>query len=230
MINGLLTLTLWYLATNIYFPSWAIQEIEELIYNFLWNDKKPLLNRDILALLITEGGLNIPRVADKIQALRINTIKRLLTHEQAHWKFFNSHFLRLSHVTTDKHTLALDYTTQLINRHIPLFRRDLLTSWFNHTDNHIRTNTPITFPDITKEPLFLNPLVTTNNDTLYYLDWIKASIITIQDLCYSVIPGFMPTLAVHELLTKNDENSTRTLQKTAQELNKIKQAVPTQWK
>ena len=79
-------------------------------------------------------------------------------------------------------------------------------------------------------PLFLNPLIATNNDTLYHLDCIKAGIITIQELCYSVIPGFIPTLAVHELLTQNGKDSTRTLQKTTQELNKSQQAIPTQWK
>ena len=34
VINGLLTSTLWYLATNIHFPAWAIQEIEDIIYSF----------------------------------------------------------------------------------------------------------------------------------------------------------------------------------------------------
>ena len=229
VINGLLTSTLWYLATNIHFPSWAIHELEEINYKFLWNDKKPLLNRDILALPLTEGGLNIPRIADKLQALRITTLKRLLTHGKAHWKFLTSHFLRLSHMPTGKHTLALAYTAQHIDRHIPLFHKDLLTSWLHHTNNHICTHPPITFPDIMQEPLFLNPLITTNSATLYYLDWIKAGIITIQDLCYAVIPGFMPPLAIHELLTQTDENSTRTLQHTTQELNRIEQAIPAQW-
>ena len=229
MINGLLTSTLWYLATNIHFPSWAIHELEEIIYKFLWNDKKPLLNRDILALPLTEGGLNIPRIADKLQALRITTLKRLLTHGKAHWKFLTSHFLRLSHMPTGKHTLALAYTAQHIDRHIPLFHKDLLTSRLHHTKNHIRTHPPITFPDIMQEPLFLNPFITTNSATLYYLDWIKAGTITIQDLCYAVIPGFMPPLAIHELLTQTDENSTRTLQHTTQELNRIEQAIPAQW-
>ena len=222
IINSLLTSTLWYLATNIHFPPWAIQEIEDIVCNFLWNNKKPLLNRDILALPITQGSLNIPRVADKIRALRLNTIKRLLTHEQAHWKFFTSHFLRLSHMPTGKHTLTLDYTIQHIDRHIPLFHRDLLTAWLAHSDHHTRINTPVTLPDVMKEPLFRNPVISDNNDTIYYIDWIKAGIIFVEDLCYSVIPGFLPPLAIHELLTHNDENPTRTLQQTTYELTQIR--------
>ena len=78
VINGLLTSPLWYHAFNIHFPPWAIQEIEEIIYSFLWDNKRPSINRDILALPITEGGLNIPGIAHSIQALRLNTIRRLL--------------------------------------------------------------------------------------------------------------------------------------------------------
>jgi len=37
VINGLLTSTLWYLATNIHFQSWAIQETEDIIHTFLWD-------------------------------------------------------------------------------------------------------------------------------------------------------------------------------------------------
>lgn len=91
-MNGLLTWTLWYLATNVHFPFLAVQEIEVIIYSFLCNNKRHLLNRDVLALPIEKGGLNILRISDKIQALRLNTIKRLFTHEQANSKFLTSHF------------------------------------------------------------------------------------------------------------------------------------------
>ena len=69
VINGLLTSTLWYHAANIHFPPWAIQEIKEIVYAFLWDNKKPTINRHIIALPLTEGGLNIPRIARKIQRL-----------------------------------------------------------------------------------------------------------------------------------------------------------------
>ena len=229
VINGLLTSTLWYLATNIHFPAWAVQEIEDIVYSFLWDYKRPLLNRDVLSLPIAEGGLNLPRLTDKIQALRLNTIKRLLTPDQAYWKLFTSHFLRLTHMPLGKYTLALNYTLHHIDRHIPSFHRDLLTAWHTHADYHQRIHPPITLPDILKEPLFHNPLISANNAPLLYSDWTKAGVLSIEDICYSVIPGFLPPLAVHELLTQNDENTTRTLQRTTRELTQIQQALPTHW-
>ena len=229
VINGLLTSTLWYHAANIHFPPWAIQEIEEIIYAFLWDNKRPAINRDILALAINEGGLNIPRIAQKIQALRINTIRRLLSHEQAHWKFLTRHFLRVSHMPTGKHTLALHFTTQHMYPSIPQFHRHLLTAWLQHTNYHKRKNTPITLPDILHEPLFRNPLITTNNSFFYHRDWTRAGIITVRDLCYAVVPGFLPALAIHEIFTHQDNNPTRKLQHTIHELTEIQQALPTFW-
>ena len=198
-------------------PEWTITEIETQIYNFLWNNKRPLLTRDILLLRLTEGGLNIPRIATKIQALRINTLRCLLNLEKAHWKFFTSHFLRLSNMDTGKHTLALSYTIQQIDRTIPAFHKELLTSWLRHSDYHIPTYPPVTLPDILQEPIFLNPIFNNPGFTFQWTDWVRAGIVRVADLCYVTIPGFLPTIAVHELLT-SDIDSRRTFEKTEREL------------
>ena len=44
VINGLLTSALWYSATSVHLPPWAISQIESEIYNFFWNSKKPSLH------------------------------------------------------------------------------------------------------------------------------------------------------------------------------------------
>ena len=229
LINGLLTSTLWYHAANLHFPTWAIQEIEDIIYNFLWDGKRPLINRDIIALPLAEGGLNIPRIAKKIQALRLNSVRRLLSHEQAHWKYLTSHFLRLSNMPTGKHTFALNYDIQHIDPNIPHFHRELLAAWLHHANYHTRTNPPAILEDILQEPLFKNPLITVNSNTLYYRQWIKADIITVKDICYSVIPGFMPALAIHEILTQHNDDTRRSLQQTIHELTELQQALPSYW-
>lgn len=67
VINGLLTSTLWYNATFLPVPSWAITEIEESIYNFFWNYKHHLVNKDILALPVQHGGFNVPWIKQKLR-------------------------------------------------------------------------------------------------------------------------------------------------------------------
>lgn len=84
IINGLLTSTLWYTATSSHFPKWAITVMEQAIYNFFWDYKYPLTTHEILALPTSEGGHNIHRLAPKIEALRLNTLHRLLNPEPVH--------------------------------------------------------------------------------------------------------------------------------------------------
>ena len=128
-----------------------------------------------------------------------------------------------------KRTLTLDFNIQHVHPNIPHFHKDLLTAWLQHTNNHTRTNPPATLADILHEPLFKNPLITVNNNTLYYREWIRAEILTIKDICYSVIPGFLPDLAIHEILTRHNENTTRSLQQTKHELHELQQAFPNYW-
>ena len=110
LINSLVTSTLCYSVTSVAVPSWAITQIEQAIYRFFWNNKHPLVNRDILSLPLKEGGFNIPRLETRIQAFRLNTLRRLLSEEEAHWKHFTSYFLRVSNLYLGKMTLIMDFT------------------------------------------------------------------------------------------------------------------------
>ena len=129
VINDLLTSTLWYCATSLSIPSWAVKQIEQGICRFFRSGKKPLVNRDILALPLKEGGFNIVRLASKIQALRLNTLCRIIIGEEAHSKHFTAYFLRVSGTSLGKLTLALDYKTWDIDYDIPSLHRKLLTTW-----------------------------------------------------------------------------------------------------
>ena len=227
VINGLLTSTLWYNATSLSMPSWAVSQIEQAIYSFFWNNKHPLVNRDILALPLKEGGFNIPRLETKIQAFRLNTLKRLLSGEDAHWKYFTAYFLRVSKMRLGKLVLALDYSPQRIDRDIPTFHKELLIAWHKHKQHRTRTHIPETLVDILNEPLFLNELITVHDKPLFYADWVAAGISRVKDICYEAVPGYLPTRAIHEILT--GDNDTHTLSRTVRELNEIHSAIPQKW-
>ena len=228
VINGLLTSTLWYNATTLAMPAWAISQIEELIYDFFWSYNRHLVNKDILALPLKEGGFNIPRLKTKIQALRLNTLRRLLSEEQAHWKHFTAHYLRISNLCSGKMSLALDYSLQYIDRHINSFHKELLTAWYRHKDHHARTRSPDSVTDILNESLFLNPVITTEDKPLIFADWIAAGITRMRDICYEVVPGYLPVSAIHEILTDRAEIM-RDVSRTTRELEKLLDAIPRQW-
>ena len=229
VINGLLTSTLWYNATTLPVPSWAITKIEQTIYNFFWSNKRHLVNKDILALPVQHGGFNIPRIEIKIQALRLNTLRRLLTKEDAHWKHFAGYFLRVSSMQLGKLTLALHYSPRQIDRDIPTFYRELLIAWHKHQPLRTRSHIPNKLPDVLNEPLFQNDLITIDNQPLAHSDWVASGITQVKDICYEAIPGYLPTRAIHELLTEQEDDNTRTLSRTTREFNELKSAIPQEW-
>ena len=231
VINGFLTSTLWYTATSCAILSWAISEIERSIYAFFWDNKAPLVNRDILALPTSEGGFNIHKIQWKINALRINTLRRLLNPAQAHWKSFMTHFLRVSNMHLGKLTLATTYSPTQIDQHIPAFHQDLLHAWATHRPHHSRTNTPVTLPDILNEPLFHNELIQLDGKPLYNSNWINAGITQIKDICYLAIPGLLPIHAIHEITLQQGPTdvSTRTMSKITNQFRDIIRALPPPW-
>ena len=227
IINALLTSTLWYNVTSLAVPPWAIAQIEQSIYGFFWDNKHPLVNRDILALPVKEGGFNIPRLESKVQAFRLNTLRRLLSEGEAHWKNFTAYFLRVSNMRVGKLSLALTFPLQCIDPTIPAFHKELLSAWQKFRPCRIRNQTPTTVTDILKEPLFLNKQITISDEPLLYRNWIAAGITNICDVCYEVIPNLLPVHAIHEILSDVDENCT--LESVTRDFNRLLSAVPKEW-
>ena len=229
IINSLLTSSLWYNVTSLAVPPWVIMHIERAVYNFFWSNKHPLVNREVLALPLKEGGFNIPRLETKVRAFRLNIIRRLLSGEDAHWKCFTSYFLRISNMDLGKLSLVLDYPLQRIDGNIPAFHKELLSAWLKHEPRRFRTNVPTIVTDILNEPLFLNKENTLHNELLFFKDWIAAGVIKISDICYEVVPGFLPIGAIHEILADQTGSDGRTFEKTSREFDKILSAIPQQW-
>ena len=229
IINGLLTSTLWYTATSTPIPSWAVSDIEQAIYNFFWDNKAPLTTRDILALPTAKGGFNIHRIQPKIEALRLNSIRRLLDPTPAHWKNFTEHFLRTSNMPLGKLTLTTQFSTIHIDKSIPIFHQELLRAWLKFKQHTERINSPSVYIDILNEPLFKSTLIQYEGILPYNKTWITAGITRIKDICYEAIPGLLPIEAIHEIISRQDCSPTRTLHKTAQEFHNIIQAIPQDW-
>lgn len=56
-------------------------------------------------------------------------------------------------------------------------------------------------------------------------DWVVAEVIQVKDICYEVVPGYLPSNAVHKLLIEQG-NDDRTLQRTDNEFRKIRISIP----
>ena len=162
-------------------------------------------------------------------ALRLNTLRRLISPEPAHWKHFMAHFLRLTHLNLGLHTLTLDYKIQDIDPTTPPYHRELLIAWHKYSPLCTRHLDPVPLSALLQESIFCNPLITLDNTPLRFPHWISAGITRVQDICYLAIPGFLPPLAIHELLYTTLDVEPHPLSRTIREFQQILQALPPPW-
>ena len=137
------------------------------------------------------------------------------------------HFLRTSNMRLGRLTLATTYLSQHIDTDIPLYHQELLRAWTKHHCHHTRIRPPSSLVDILHEPLFRSLLLQHNGQPIYYKHWISAGLTQVKDLCYIVVPGLLPAIAIHEFLAH--EGISQTFQRTVGELQGLLHAFPPPW-
>ena len=85
IIKTLLASQIGYLAEIKTIPHNINKQIESLIWNFLWNNKHPLVNRKTMHLNLEEGGVKMLNLKDFIEAKRIHFIYKMIKAEYQNW-------------------------------------------------------------------------------------------------------------------------------------------------
>lgn len=100
VLNALALSGLWYSASVIHIPDWALTAINRAIFSFFWSNKKELVSRQTLALPPNEGGFALCDPQLKSFALKSSWIRRLVLHPSSKWcslfDFFSRHYLGVS--------------------------------------------------------------------------------------------------------------------------------------
>ena len=117
-----------YVSSLTFVPLWVVEEINTLIFDFLWRGKDKI-KRDILCLDYNSGGLKMIDFQLFIKVQRIMWIKRLILGEpNMRWKQY------FSYLTRKVGGLLIFYSNITINlMKIPLpdFYIDMMEVWFN---------------------------------------------------------------------------------------------------
>ena len=85
IIKTLLASQIGYLAEIKTIPHNINKQIESLIWNFLWNNKHPLVNHKTMHLNLEEGGVKMLNLKDFIEAKRIHFIYKMIKAEYQNW-------------------------------------------------------------------------------------------------------------------------------------------------
>ena len=167
ILNNLALSSLIYVSSIIDTPTRAINEINNLIKNFIWEGKNSKISKKTLVQNIENGGLKLCDFDIKIKALKISWINRLLDETEANWKilpkfYFGDYDLG---VYFNAHQKTIKKST------IPTFYKDIHNVWMSNFKKD-----PITTKDLREESLWLNKNITCKRNTMYWENWVKHGI------------------------------------------------------
>ena len=122
----------WYLASFRIIPVDVIQQINTLIYAFIWQKPREWLARSSFTQRPSQGGLGLVDVACKTSSLHVQWIKRYFTTPDMPWKsFFEQHLRRAFQGRRVHQIIALPHGFPSSMKDLPRFYRAVLDSWFS---------------------------------------------------------------------------------------------------
>ena len=225
--NTLLITKLWYIVSTINVPNWIEKEIQTLFNTFMWGGKIPLIKYSTIVGDKLSGGLNVQDVSMKKNAFRIKLLKKYYDNDLKFiWKYTMSVFL--------SKYMSMDLTTNIFNivynktdlTAMNPFYAELLSAWDIVTEGKRHFHLDIN--DILLEPLFNNPHIKYKEKLLIFNSFIDSGIITVADIAYEVKPGFLPVLAIIEIIHEKYPNIDKSHISLAYAV--ILHSLPEEWK
>ena len=155
-----------------------LQEVDNLIFEFIWDKKRPKIKKSQLYLECSKGGLGIPNITAYSYSLKLKWIKYLADENfESDWR---SVFITINKI--GKHVYKCNINQQDIKQ-LGLkgkFWSDVLFSWAKvHYNKYENINFKSTHP---KCFLWYNSDIKLQNKTVYYRLWYENDIHYIKDL------------------------------------------------
>ncbi len=121
VINSLVLAPLIYASSVEDTPTKAINEINNIIQHFLWDDSTSKISLHTLIQNIENGGLKLCHFQTKVKALRLSWLKHLTSESQSNYKILPIVFYKCSNLHT-----YFDANHKLLNTNtIPSFYTEI---------------------------------------------------------------------------------------------------------
>jgi exonuclease III len=212
IVNSLLVSQMLYIASVIHIPKWAITKYNNLIRNFIWDDKPPKIKYTTLIAPIEKGGLKLQDLESKIKANKLTWIKRIAeTKIKKPWKDYLQSKLKFPIQYIPRHNKRT-YNHGSLNDN---FYIEMLDTWAT-----LNYNEPTNISEILRQPLWDNDLILIDKKTSRNDAWSKVGITHIANLINA--NGHLAT--INQLNNKFQVNI-KTL-----EHNSIMHSIPKEWK
>ena len=124
--NALAMSRVWYVASLVPMPPWALAELNSLVFKFFWSGKKDLVARNVVIHARESGGFCVISTAFKVQSLLVQWIKRFASSPSG-WVGLMSYWFHLLFNATplDVFSEPLNFPPDIL----PPFYAALLRAW-----------------------------------------------------------------------------------------------------
>ena len=154
-----------YPSLSLFMNNATAKEINKLFLDFIWRNKTYKLKNAVLSNSRTEGGLEVLNFIDIINTIKINWLKRCLTHKNSLWFFIPNHIFDKTGGLA--FILSCNYSPDKLPVTLSKFhQQSLLSSKLCFVHNFSPHKTLI----------WNNECITIRNKFLFYSKWFERSI------------------------------------------------------
>lgn len=179
VLKSLIISKLTYILSPLPTNHCAIEEINSLLFNFLWNGKGDKIKRDVMISEYEHGGLKMIDVRLFTKALKASWVKKYLDSENlAKWKLFVDSQLQIfggdMFFKANLHKKDLELFFRLSDP----FLQEIMQVWSEISYvGSISSN-----KHLLSQSLWLNSLIRVGNKPIYYKTWYLQGILKVNDL------------------------------------------------
>jgi len=197
-----------------------VKELKTLFHEFLWDKKHPLVNREIIALPATEGGLKMVDLDNYLRISQIKSINSIINGTEDKWTILPRYWFKQAcpKINDDLFVTKCSDIKELNLSKIPTFYREALITWIEFRKRRTTMNTD----EIQNENLFCNENIKIRNKTLLLAHWVNSGIYKIKHIWdYENNTWMAENVIIQKLTIKNNWIT---------EYLSIKNAIPKTWR
>ena len=161
-----------YPASVLHVPENVIDEVDKLLFSFVWNDKKSLIKKEVLISNVGNGGLNMPHFESIVKGLKCTWIGRILNASDCKLEMLKTfiNYRNYNVIDVIKCKLDTNYVTFKSK-----FYEDIMKYWY---ELYSKTCTEY----ILDECLWDNKFITIGNKPAHVNDFLTHGIVRYRDI------------------------------------------------
>ena len=224
VVNALVMSKLVYAMNVLDVPDRVLKEVERMVSEFVWGGKGVRIAREVMENEYEDGGLKLINLERRKKALRVKMVVRYLKDKRDHiWKVFLREAINKCGGCGES-GVYMELKKGMLSG-VSEFYKEVLGAWGEFVKCVKYECKDV--KQVWEQPVFLNPKITFEGNTIYNRVIWRAGVRKVKDLVYEYVPGFMRAqVMVEEVRERGDEIWLGTAQGV---LERIKEGMPREW-